>query len=52
MVKINFREKVYLTDPYYFTSFRGMASIKKNTKTKMLLSKNKFLAITFVDQTF
>ena len=31
--KINFREKVHLTDPYYF-SFGGMASIKFFSKTK------------------
>ena len=48
--KINFREKIQLTDPYYFASFGGMASIKFFSKTKngpVMNKKNLFLAITF-----
>ena len=55
--KINFREKIQLTDPIIFAGFGGMASIRFFSKTKngQVMNKKKlFLTITFepLDQKF
>ena len=55
-LKINFREKIYLKDPYYFASFGGLFNIKKISRSKNDRNTDQhfFLAIIFnslIDQT-